>query len=41
MSDDYEDRHFALVLAAVAAGRTAEEAVALATGTMKLLGYTK
>ena len=41
MSDDYEDRHFALVLAAVSAGRAAEEAVAFATETMKLLGYPK
>jgi len=41
MNDDYEDRHFALVLAAIAAGLGAEEAIHKATQTMKLLGYIK
>lgn len=41
MSDDYDDKHFALVLAAVAAGLGATEAIDKATRILQLLGHTK
>lgn len=41
MSDDYEDRHFSLVLAAISAGLSAEDAIDRATRAMQLLGFTK
>lgn len=38
---NYEDKHFALVLAAVASGLGATEAIDKATRILQQLGYTK
>jgi hypothetical protein len=41
MSDSYDDKHFALILAAVAAGLSVSDSIDRATRIMQLLGYIK